>query len=91
MVSTSAANDTIDAAIVEKMATAASGPPVSDSGISSKSKALSIQIDPSDSITPRSTQRTGMSQRLDLRSVRESAGSHRHAYSIRQAGLAGLR
>ena len=42
MVSTSAASDTIEAAMVERIATAASGPPVSPSGTSLKSKALSI-------------------------------------------------
>ena len=34
IVKTSAASDTIDAAIVERIASAASGPPVSQSGIS---------------------------------------------------------
>ena len=70
MVSTSAASDTIEAATVDRIATAASGPPVRDSGTSSKSAALSIQIVPNDKAAPARTHTTGMNQRLERMCMR---------------------
>ena len=65
IVRTSAASETIEAATVDRIATAASGPPVSDSGTSSKSWALSIPIVPNDRTAPNRTQTTGTNHRLD--------------------------
>jgi len=59
MVRTSAAGDTIDAATVDRMARATSGPPVKELGNSSNSKARSMAIVPNDRSTPPATHTTG--------------------------------
>src|SRR6185312_8111104 len=66
MVRTSAASDTIDAAIVDRIASAASGPPVSELGTRSKPDALSAAMAKKESAAPRSTHSTGRNQRLDV-------------------------
>src|SRR5689334_17414447 len=66
IVRTSAASDTIDAAIVDRIATEASEPPVIPFGINEKSDALSIQIVPKESSAPAPTHSAGMNHRLDV-------------------------
>ena len=65
IVNTSVASDTIDTAIVVRIPIAASGPPVSQRGITSNPSTRSTAKVPTDSNRPASTQRTGMNQRLD--------------------------
>ena len=65
IVSTNVANDTIDTAIVVRMANAASGPPVIHDGITSKPKTRSIATVPSDNTMPPSTHITGMNHRAE--------------------------
>ena len=65
IVRTSAASDTIEAATVDRIASAASGPPVNHSGTSLLSNAVSIQIVVNDSAAPASTHTTGTNHRLD--------------------------
>ena len=65
IVNTSVANDTIDTAIVSRIAIAASGPPVSHRGTASKSNQRSIAIVPIDTTTPASTHITGMNHKLE--------------------------
>ena len=65
MVSTSVASDTIDTAMVVRMASAASGPPVIQRGITSKPSARSTVIVASDNTTPATTHMTGMNHKLD--------------------------
>ena len=64
IVSTSVANDTIDAAIVVRIAIAASGPPVSQRGIASKPVARSMASVMSDNSSPANTHMTGINQTL---------------------------
>jgi hypothetical protein len=64
IVSTNAVSDTIDAAIVDKIPSAASGPPVKVCGMKLKSFASSIAIVPNDNRTPASTQTTGTNHKL---------------------------
>jgi hypothetical protein len=65
IVSTKAASDTIDAAIVVKIPKAASGPPVIQRGTTSKSSSRSMVIVAADRTRPASTHMTGMNHRLD--------------------------
>ena len=60
MVSTSVANDTIDTAIVVKIPIAASGPPVSQRGITSNPHSRSSVSVATDSRSPPNTHSTGM-------------------------------
>ena len=64
MVRTSAANETIETAIVVKMPSAASGPPVNHRGMTLKSRAHRWPS-PTNRTTPARTHTTGMNQRLD--------------------------
>ena len=63
IVSTNVANDTIDTAMVVRIANAASGPPVIHDGITSKPKARSMATVPSDNTMPPSTHITGMNHK----------------------------
>src|SRR6478735_11180733 len=65
MVSTSVARETIDTAMVSKIATAASGPPVNERGTASKSNHRSTAIVPIETTTPASTHITGLNHRLE--------------------------
>ena len=66
MVRTSAANETIETAIVVKIPRAASGPPVNHRGMTPKSSARSMAIVPIERTTPARTHTTGMNHRLEL-------------------------
>ena len=65
IVRTSAVRLTMDAATVERIASAASGPPVSVSGINSKSSEASMAIVAIDRRSPARTHTTGTNQMLE--------------------------
>src|SRR4051795_1599694 len=65
IVSTSVASETIDTAMVSRIATAASGPPVNERGTASKANHRSTAIVPIETTTPASTHMTGMNHRLE--------------------------
>ena len=73
IVSTNVANDTIDTAMVVKIASAASGPPVIHDGITSKPNPRSMATVPSDNTMPPSTHITGMNHRAERTPVDEEA------------------
>jgi len=67
IVRTSAASDTIDAAMVSRMVSAASGSPVTHSGTAWKPNALAAPTVATERITPARTHMTGTNQRLERR------------------------
>ena len=80
IVNTSVANDTIDTAIVSRIAIAASGPPVSHRGIGLEVERTGrCAIVPIDRATPAITHITGMNHRLERRLLDDAvmaAGSY---------------